>query len=271
MTKSKHSIFAILITAVMLMIAVAFFYAPLNKVYADPVSYTITYSKQGVTVLTSTIEQGSNLTEADIPVEILPEIGENEMIYFMYTIGTDGTLLSAKRTGNDSNVIISNIQGDVFIYAQVFKDPSKQHKVIFNFPDGSQTTMTVYNGEDCPEPDYKLGFCERAKYSASLKNIREDMTIDVTVDKTLKYVFMIGCGTVLLAGIVVIVVIILKLVNTPEDDDDDSDVAEPLEENKTNNESSTLTNNNDTQTENLQDEKTTPLASETPTNEKVDN
>ena len=268
MTKSKRSIFAILITSVMLMIAVALFYVPVNKVYADPTTYTITYSKQGVTILTTSIEQGSNLTEADIPLEMLPEIGENEMIYFMYTMGEDGTLLSAKRTGNDSNVIISNIQGNVFIYAQVFKDPSKQHKVTFNFPDGSQTTMTVYNGEDCPAPDYKLGFCERAKYSASLKNIREDMTIDVTVDKSLKYVFMIGCGTVLLAGIVVIVVIILKLVNTPEDDDD-SDITEPLDENNSN-EDITAKDNDTTSQGNIQN-KTTPLDSEANTNEKVEN
>lgn len=264
MKKNKLSTFAIFIASVMLMITAVFFVVPNSTVFADETKHKITFAKQGATVLQVDIEHGSALAESDIPSSMLPEIGENELVYFMYTIGSSGTLLSKKYTGNPATIIIENVTDDIYIYAQTFKDPAKQHKVVFNLPDGSQTTLTVYNGEDCPAPDYKLGFCERAKYSASLKNVREDMTVDVTVDKTLKYVFVIGCGTILLAGIVVIVVIILKLVNTPEDDDDEnlnqeSESSQSQEgtenqsetvENNNNNTAETTLNNNDTNADN---------------------
>jgi len=51
------------------------------------------------------------------------------------------------------------------------------------------------------------------------------MTVNVSIDNTLKFVFMAGCGALLITSIVVIVVIIFKTLRLPDDDDEDGLVA----------------------------------------------
>jgi len=226
MTHSKHKFRFLIATLLVAIIAVVFLPAANHSVFADPdpVTHTVTFSYNGTTLKTMTVEDGGSLKKSDFPMSELPEIGENDMYVWMYTSGT--TLISISYSAFNSEedrVVVSNITQDINLYPSVFKNPDKTHKVTFRLPDDTEVVLTVYNGEDCPEPDIPLGFCERASYSSSLKNIREDMTIDVTIDRTMKYIFLIGCGTALLASIVVIVVVILKVVNAPEDDDDENE------------------------------------------------
>lgn len=220
----------LIITVLIAITAVVFFPSPNAEVRAeDPTTYTVTFVYSNQTLKTMTVPAGGNLKESDLPSSQLPQLGENDMFVWFYTNGsTLETIKYSLIDGNQStdNVLISNINSNLTLYPEVYKDPSKQHKVTFKFPDGTQTTMTVYHGEDCEDPDYPLGFCERVVYSASLKNIKEDMTIEVTIDQTMKYIFLIGCATALLASIVVIVIVILKVVNAPENDDDEDETIE---------------------------------------------
>lgn len=202
---------------------VAFFPHTTNTVSADDGKHTITFKYNNQVIATKEVNHGDNLTKADFPLSQLPTISENEM-YVWFCVKND-TISSAIKydlfDGDENTVIYENVDSDLIFYPTAFKDPSKAHTVVFKLPDGTETSMEVLNGDDCPEPDVPLGFCERVSYSKSLKNIREDMTIEVTIDKTMKYVFLIGCATALLTSIVVIVVVILKVVNAPEDDDED--------------------------------------------------
>lgn len=235
MKTKKSSVSLLLITTMMLSIlAIMFLPSAKNNVFADPTTHTIEFAYNGETIKTLTIEDGASLKESDFPIDLLPTLDENDMYIWSYTTGeTFNTIKYGLFTGNPDGIIISNITSDMVLSPKVVKNPSKTHEVVFILPDGSSITMLVYNGEDCQEPDVPLGFCERVNYSASLKNIRENMTIKVTIDHTMKYIFLIGCGTALLASIVVIVIVILKVVNAPDDDDEDET---PVSETPTNNE-----------------------------------
>ena len=239
MTQVKHKLRFLIASLLLAIIAVVFLPATSHNVFADtePVKHTVTFTYNGQTLRTRQVEDGGNIKKSDFPLSELPEIGENDMWVWMYTSGENLISISYSAfNGEDDRVLVSNITQDINLYPTVFKNPDKTHKVIFRLPDKTEVILTVYNGEDCPEPDIPLGFCERASYSSSLKNIREDMTIDVTIDRTMKYIFLIGCGTALLASIVVIVVVILKVVNAPEDDDDENEEEIVNSTNSSNNE-----------------------------------
>lgn len=240
MSQKKFKPLYLIITVLIAITAVVFFPSPNTEVRAlDPTTYTATFVYGDQILDTRIVTAGGNLKESDLPIASkLPQLGENDMFLWRYSYEiTPETLTTINYSLTDGdpstdNVLISNINSNVTLYLIIQKDPTKQHKVTFKFPDGTQTTMTVYHGEDCEDPDYPLGFCEKVVYSASLKNVKEDMTIEVTVDQTMKYIFLIGCATALLASIVVIVIVILKVVNAPENDDDEDKITEETDTKK---------------------------------------
>lgn len=221
-TKKTNVSLLLITTMVLSILAIMFFPSVKNPVFADTTTRTITFTYNGETIKTITLEDGESLKEKDFPIDKLPTLNENDMYIWSYTTGeTFNTIKYGLFTGDPEGIILPNVTSDITLSPKAVKNPSKTHEVVFMLPDGSSITMLVYNGEDCQEPDVPLGFCERVNYSASLKNIRENMTIKVTIDRTMKYIFLIGCGTALLASIVVIVIVILKVVNAPDDDDDE--------------------------------------------------
>jgi len=123
--------------------------------------------------------------------------------------------------------VLENITSDIVFWA-IKQDISKKHEVTFIMPDSTVVTKFVSDGETVDEPIYDLGFCERIKYDKSLENIREDMTINVTIDNTFKYVFMAGCFALLVTSLVVIVVIVFKSFKDTDEDDEYDDLEDEL-------------------------------------------
>lgn len=230
MSLKKSRLIMLIFSLVFAIGTIAFFPSTKESVSADETTYTITFAYDNQVLTTKEVNHGDNLTKADFPLSQLPVISENEMFVWFCVKGDEQTSINYDLfNGDDDTIIVENINSNLTLYPLIFRDPSKAHEVTFKLPDGNSITIKVLDGDDCQEPDVPLGFCERVSYSKSLKNIREDMTVEVTIDKTMKYVFLIGCATALLTSIVVIVVVILKVVNAPEGDDEDDieDIEQP--------------------------------------------
>ncbi len=108
---------------------------------------------------------------------------------------------------------LTNITTDIHVYAYTRVNPDKKHTVTFLFPDGTIKTVQVMHGEDIVDPptSENLGFGEKNSYNVSLKNIEADMQVNVTINKTTKYVVISICGAVLVAGLTVIVVVLINM------------------------------------------------------------
>lgn len=203
------------------------FVCDFGVVKADNPSYSVTF-KKGDTILKSmSVEEGGYITEGDLPNQQthpneLPPL-KNEYYRWFYSLNNGQTFIRITESGDSAAQVIKNINCDVILWVREFPNTSSYHKVTFVLPDATKVTKTVEDGGTVDEPIVDLGFCERAKYDKSLANIQEDMTINVSIDSTYKYIFVAGCLTALITSIVVIVVIIFKTLKVPDDDDDDED------------------------------------------------
>ena len=209
-----------------LILGVSVFAEPEKFAVAESPTYTVTFKRSGENnsnaeiIKSITVNSGDSLLLKDIPKEGdegLPIIENNKYIWF-YVV--DGKLIKATIPNDPNSAVIQNINSDIVFWA-IKQDTSKKHTITFIMPDSTIVTKTVSDGETVDEPMVELGFCERAKYDKSLKNIKESMTINVSIDNTLKYVFMAGCGALLVASLTVIVLVIFKTLKMPDDDWDD--------------------------------------------------
>jgi len=223
------SIFAVVLA---LVFSVGVFAAP-GEAYADNNTYTITFKCSGAdnsnaaVIKSVVVDEGDSLLLSDMPKEGdegLPRIENNKYIWF-YVV--DGKLIRATIPAEETGVVLENITSDIVFWA-IKQDISKKHEVTFIMPDSTVVTKFVSDGETVDEPIYDLGFCERIKYDKSLENIREDMTINVTIDNTFKYVFMAGCFALLVTSLVVIVVIVFKSFKDTDEDDEYDDLEDEL-------------------------------------------
>ncbi len=233
MTKSrqKHLILAIFMLVISIFTAV-FFADASTKVYADETSttYSIKFIINGEVVSELNKAAGEKLTEADFPMNStkLPVAGENDVFVWRCNYIKDGeqnqkVIRFTAFTGDVTHEIFE-VTGNATFQFFAYKNKEKAHTVVFILPDGSEVEQTVYNGEDCIEPSIKLGLFEKLKYSEKITNVKESMTVNVSIDKTGKYIFMIVCGVTLLAGIVVIAIVVLKMINAPEVGDDEEEL-----------------------------------------------
>ena len=222
------SIFSVMLALVM---SVGVFATP-EYTYADTNTYTITFKCSGgdnanaEIIKTVTVNEGESLLLSDLPKEGepgLPKIENNRYIWF-YVV--DGKLIRATIPAEENGAVIENVTSNIMFWAIKY-DTSQKHTVTFIMPDSTVVTKTVSDGETVDEPMYDLGFCERVKYDKSLENIKEDMTINVTIDNTLKYIFMAGCFALLVTSLAVIVIVVFKSLDS--DDDEEDEEREPLD------------------------------------------
>lgn len=222
---SGIKIFSILAVMLTLVLSVGVFSTP-SKTYADTNKYTITFKCSGEnnssaeTIKTITIDAGDNILLSDLPKEGdpgLPKIENNKYIWF-YVVG--GKLIKATIPEQQSGIVIKDVSSDIVFWA-IKQDTSKKHTITFIMPDSTIVTKTVSDGGTVDEPMFELGFCERVKYDKSLENVKEDMTINVSIDNTLKYIFMAGCCALLVTSLTVIVLVVFKTLKEPEDDWED--------------------------------------------------
>jgi len=225
----KFSLIACFVALLTLILGVGVFAEPNETVLAETPTYTVTFKKGGIgdtpaeLIKTITVEEGESLKESDLPTDMLPALTNAKYIWF-YSPNGGEKLYKAAITGEGSHVLIQNVSSNIVFWA-VVQDTSERHKVTFIMPDSTVITKTVADGGTVDGPIPDLGFCERVKYDKSLENIHDDMTVNVSIDNTLKFVFMAGCGALLITSIVVIVVIIFKTLRLPDDDDEDGLVA----------------------------------------------
>lgn len=219
----KHNLIMVFVLMLALVIGVSVFSVPEKKAFADsPATYTVTFKKSGKeadsVLSTITVNAGGSVLESQLPLDKLPQLDNGTYIWFYSADNNSLTKLSV--TGNADNEILTNISSDITIWA-IAKDTSERHKVTFIMPDTTIVTKTVVDGGtvDAPIPD--LGFCQRAKYDKSLKNIKSDMTVNVSIDNTLKYIFVAISFALLITSLVVIVTIVFKALRVPDDDDED--------------------------------------------------
>lgn len=221
----KFSLIICFVALLTLILGVGVFNDPQSTAFADTQTYTVTFKKGGLgntpaeNIGSITVNEGESILESDLPTNELPALVNAKYIWF-YSPNGGGTLHKASITGDESHVVIENVSSNIVFWA-VVQDTSERHKVTFIMPDSTIVTKTVADGGTVDGPVPELGFCQRVKYDKSLENIHDDMTVTVTIDNTLKYVFMAGCIALLVASIVVIVVIIFKTLNLPDDDEED--------------------------------------------------
>lgn len=235
----KLSIFKLLsIFVVMLALTVsASVFAAPQKTYAENTTYTITFKCSGndnenaAVIKTVVVNEGESLLLSDLPKEGdagLPVIENNRYIWF-YVV--DGGLIKATIPAEETGAVLENITSDIVFWA-IKQDTSQKHSVTFIMPDSTTVTKMVSHGDTVDEPMYELGFCERVRYDKSLENITEDMTITVTIDNTLKYVFMAGCCALLVTSLVVIVLIVFRSLKDPEDDEWEDELTPVTDDNE---------------------------------------
>lgn len=221
-TKCRALILCIMLT--LLMSVGGFFASDYEKVSADT-TYTITFKYNDTTIKEMTVEAGGYILERDLP---RPEDGgfvvpNNEYYRWFYSLNNGQTFIRIAPTGDGSSHAIENINCDVVLWVKFFPSTSNYHKVTFILPDSTKVIKTVENGGTVDEPIYDLGFCEKLKFDKELTNIKEDMTINVSIDNTYKYIFVGGCLAMLVGSLVVIVVIIFKSLSIEDDDDDEEE------------------------------------------------
>lgn len=230
MAKTKKlNLITCFVAILTLLLGVGFFLAPEKTALAENTTYTVVFKKGGsgdssaevIEAATLTLNEGEAVLERDInfATEHLPQVENGRYIWF-YSIDNGKTLVKATITGDGNREVVKNVKNNIMFWAY-FQDTSDRHKVTFIMPDQTVITKTVADGDTVDAPIPELGFCERVKYDKSLDNIKEDMTVTVTIDNTLKFVFMAGCGALLVTSIVVIVVIIFRALKLPDDDDED--------------------------------------------------
>ena len=232
---SKKRFSITLFATLMLLIGVLIFpfKSDTEKVKAEtPTTVAVVFMYNSEQVKSITLPYGESLTEATFPT--LPELEEGYVYTYLFTLENcdnpaDNKTYLYVQTGNPTAVLVSSLKENVTIAVSNRIDKSKLCTVTFVMPDKSLVTRQVLKGtalKDAPEPE--LGFLERAKYSVSLKNINSDLRVEVTIDNTLKYVFIAGCGAALLASLVVITIVIVKFVGKGNDDEEDDN--EKIEE-----------------------------------------
>lgn len=225
----KNTLFKSLILCIMLtlMSSVGGFFAQDAVAHADA-SYTVTFKNGEEVIKTMSIESGGSILEGDLPNPANGdfEVPENEYYRWFYSLNNGQTFIRISPSGDATTQVIKNINCDVILWVKFFPNMSDYHKVTFLLPDSTKVIKTVENGGTVDEPLYDLGFCERLKFDKSLTNIKEDMTITVTIDNTYKYIFLAGCLAMLIGSLVVIVVIIFKSLRI-EDDEDEDEISEP--------------------------------------------
>ena len=221
-TKSRALILCIMLT--LLMGVGGFFASDYKKVDADA-TYTVTFMYGDETIKTMTVEAGGSILEGDLPNPTNGgfTVPENEYYRWFYSLNNGQTFIRIAPTGDATTEAIQNINCDVILWVKFFPSTSNYHKVTFILPDSTKVIKTVENGGTVDEPIYDLGFCEKLKFDKSLTNIQEDMTINVSIDNTYKYIFVAGCLAMLVGSLVVIVVIIFKSLSIEEDDDEDDE------------------------------------------------
>jgi len=97
-------------------------------------------------------------------------------------------------------------------------------------PDETIVTKTVVDGGTVDAPIPELGFCQRVKYDKPLANVTGDMTVNVKIDNTLKYIFISVSFALLITSLVVIVVIVFRVLRIPDDEEDDLAPIDNIEE-----------------------------------------
>ena len=204
-----------------------------NVAYADTNEYTVTFKNGEQVVDTITIAEGGVITEGDLPTSLthptlLPELPSNKYYKWYYSTN-DINYFGLNLTGDSTKEILTNVNSDVIFRIRIITKASNLHDVTFNLPNGAKVTTKVAHGENADEPIVDLGFCEKVKYDKSLLAIREDTTINVTIDYTYKYIFIFGCLGILIVSLVVIVVIVFRVLRVP--DDEDEEFSEELTEN----------------------------------------
>lgn len=221
---TKNTILKLFTLALAIVLCMSVFCLIDSNIYADATTHTITFKLSGENneeakvIKTITLNNGDNLILSDLPKagdEGLPKIDNISYIWF-YVV--DGRLTKATIPSTESGVVIENVAEDITFWA-IKQDNSEKHTVTFIMPDSTVVTKTVGDGLDVDEPIFDLGFCQRLKFDKSLENIKEDTIITVTIDNTLKYVFMVICGVLIFASLVVVVYIAFKMLKTPEDDE----------------------------------------------------
>lgn len=224
MNNFKKSLFKSLILCIMLTLvsSVGGFFAPQSGAHADT-THTITFKHGEEVIKTMSVDEGGYILEGDLPSPATGafDVPENEYYRWFYSLNNGQTFIRISPSGDASTQVIKNINCDVVLWVKFFPNMSDYHKVTFLLPDSTKVIKTVENGGTVDEPLYDLGFCERLKFDKALTNIKEDMTITVTIDNTYKYIFLAGCLSMLIASLVVIVVIIFKSLRVEDDEDED--------------------------------------------------
>lgn len=224
MSTNKSKVFKLIIMIFLLTLVTSvggFFVTPKTEAKADT-NYTITFKNGDEVVKTLVKASGSDIVEGDLPTNQLPSLTKEYYKWF-YSTNNGQTLFRVTEKGDEDNIIFQNVNSDIIFWVKTFPLPSSYCKVTFVLPDTTRVTKTVEKGGTVDEPTVDLGFCERVKYDKSLENINEDMTINVSIDNTYKYIFMVGCLTALITSLIVIVVVVFKALKV-EDDDDEDDV-----------------------------------------------
>ncbi len=198
------------------------FFVPQAEAKADA-TYSVIFKKGDEVIKTMTVDAGCSILESDLPNPANGdfEVPENEYYRWFYSLNNGQTFIRITPSGEGTTEVIKNINCDVMLWVKFFPNMSDYHKVTFLLPDSTKVIKTVQNGGTVDEPLYDLGFCERLRFDKSLSNIQEDMTINVTIDNTYKYIFLAGCLAMLIGSLVVIVVIIFKSLRIEDDDEDE--------------------------------------------------
>jgi hypothetical protein len=185
----------------------------------------VTFKNGENVIKTIDIIENGIITEGDLPTtathpELMPELPSNKYYKWYYSTN-DINYFALTLTGDRDSEILTDINSNVIFRLRVITKTSNYHDVTFILPTGAKVTTKVAHGEDAENPIVDLGFCERAKYDKSLLAIREDTTINITIDYTYKYIFIGGCLTILIVSLVVIVVIVFKVLRVPDDEDEE--------------------------------------------------